>query len=44
VYVASGELACQLPKPTVIAIGSGDADCVPLVVRLRERGIHQAVQ
>ena len=34
------ELACQLPKPTVIAIGSGDADFVPLVVRLRERGIR----
>ncbi|QDL56287.1 NYN domain-containing protein [Rhodoferax aquaticus] len=34
------ELACQLPKPAVIAIGSGDADFVPLVVRLRERGIR----
>lgn len=34
------ELACQTPKPTVIAIGSGDADFVPLVVRLRERGIR----
>ena len=34
------ELACQLPKPSVIAIGSGDADFVPLVVRLRERGIR----
>ena len=34
------ELACQSPKPTVIAIGSGDADFVPLVVRLRERGIR----
>lgn len=33
------ELACQLPKPTVLAICSGDADFVPLVVRLRERGI-----
>lgn len=33
------ELACLLPKPTVIAICSGDADFVPLVVRLRERGI-----
>ena len=33
------ELACQLPKPSVIAICSGDADFVPLVVRLRERGI-----
>ena len=34
------EMACQSPKPTVIAIGSGDADFVPLVVRLRERGIR----
>jgi hypothetical protein len=34
------ELACQTPKPSVIAIGSGDADFVPLVVRLRERGIR----
>lgn len=34
------ELACQTPKPTVMAIGSGDADFVPLVVRLRERGIR----
>ena len=34
------ELACQPAKPTVIAIGSGDADFVPLVVRLRERGIR----
>ncbi len=34
------ELACQSPKPTVVAIGSGDADFVPLVVRLRERGIR----
>jgi uncharacterized LabA/DUF88 family protein len=34
------ELACQSPKPSVIAIGSGDADFVPLVVRLRERGIR----
>jgi uncharacterized LabA/DUF88 family protein len=34
------DLACQTPKPTVIAIGSGDADFVPLVVRLRERGIR----
>lgn len=33
------ELACQSPRPTVIAICSGDADFVPLVVRLRERGI-----
>lgn len=34
------ELACQTPKPNVMAIGSGDADFVPLVVRLRERGIR----
>lgn len=34
------ELACQVPTPRVIAIGSGDADFVPLVVRLRERGIR----
>ena len=34
------ELACQSPKPTVFAIGAGDADSVPLVVRLRERGIR----
>lgn len=31
--------ACQTPAPTMIVIGSGDADFVPLVVRLRERGI-----
>lgn len=34
------ELACQMPRPTVLAIGSGDADFAPLVVRLRERGIR----
>lgn len=34
------ELACQTPTPTVLALGSGDADFVPLVVRLRERGIR----
>ena len=34
------ELACQVPKPTVVAIGSGDADFLPIVVRLRERGIR----
>lgn len=34
------ELACQTPRPTVLAIGSGDADFAPLVVRLRERGIR----
>lgn len=33
------ELACQTPRPSLIVIGSGDADFVPLVVRLRERGI-----
>jgi hypothetical protein len=32
-------LACQKPAPAMIVIGSGDADFVPLVVRLRERGI-----
>ena len=34
------EFACQKPRPTVVAIGSGDADFVPLVVRLREFGIR----
>ena len=34
------ELACQTPQPTVVAVGSGDADFLPLVVRLRERGIR----
>jgi hypothetical protein len=33
------ELACQTPAPQTVIIGSGDADFVPLVVRLRERGI-----
>lgn len=33
------ELACQIPAPQTLVIGSGDADFVPLVVRLRERGI-----
>lgn len=33
------ELACQTPPPRTVIIGSGDADFVPLVVRLRERGI-----
>lgn len=33
------EFACQKPAPSIIVIGSGDADFVPLVVRLRERGI-----
>lgn len=34
------EFACQQPAPAMIVIGSGDADFVPLVVRLRERGIQ----
>lgn len=34
------ELSYQTPRPTIIAIGSGDADFVPLVIRLRERGIR----
>lgn len=34
------EFACQTPAPRMIVIGSGDADFVPLVVRLRERGIR----
>jgi NYN domain len=33
------ELACQTRSPKTVIIGSGDADFVPLVVRLRERGI-----
>ncbi len=33
------ELACLAPRPKLIVIGSGDMDFVPLVVRLRERGI-----
>lgn len=33
------QFACQTPAPSMIVIGSGDADFVPLVVRLRERGI-----
>ena len=33
------ELACQASAPSTMVIGSGDADFVPLVVRLRERGI-----
>ena len=33
------ELACIAPIPKMIVIGSGDLDFVPLVVRLRERGI-----
>lgn len=34
------EFACQTPAPKMMVIGSGDADFVPLVVRLRERGIR----
>ena len=34
------ELACQTPGLKTIVIGSGDADFVPLLVRLRERGIR----
>jgi hypothetical protein len=34
------ELACQNPPPQLVVIGSGDADFLPLVVRLRERGIR----
>lgn len=34
------EFACQTPTPKMVVIGSGDADFVPLVVRLRERGIR----
>lgn len=33
------DFACQMPAPSMIVVGSGDADFVPLVVRLRERGI-----
>jgi hypothetical protein len=34
------ELACMTPRPKLVVIGSGDLDFVPLVVRLRERGIR----
>lgn len=34
------ELACLHPAPKAVYLGSGDADFVPLVVRLRERGIR----
>lgn len=34
------ELACRNPPPVCMVIGSGDADFLPLVVRLRERGIR----
>lgn len=36
------ELACMAPRPKLVVIGSGDLDFVPLVVRLRERGIKVA--
>lgn len=34
------ELACLAPRPRTLVIGSGDLDFLPLVVRLRERGIR----
>jgi len=34
------EASYATPSPTAIAIGSGDADFVPLVLRLRERGFR----
>lgn len=34
------ELSYQTPQPTTVVIGSGDADFVPLVLRLRERGFR----
>ncbi|RYF23816.1 MAG: NYN domain-containing protein [Comamonadaceae bacterium] len=34
------ETSYATPRPTCIAIGSGDADFVPLVLRLRERGFR----
>jgi len=34
------ELACLMPRPKLMVIASGDLDFVPLVVRLRERGIR----
>ena len=34
------EASYATPRPTAIAIGSGDADFVPLVLRLRERGFR----
>ncbi len=36
------ELAC-LEQPSVLALGSGDSDFYPLVVRLRERGVRVMV-
>ena len=34
------ELSWQSPRPSTFVIGSGDADFVPLVLRLRERGFR----
>jgi len=34
------EASYATPRPTAFAIGSGDADFVPLVLRLRERGFR----
>lgn len=34
------ELSYLVPRPDVFVIGSGDADFVPLVLRLRERGFR----
>ena len=34
------EMSCQTPRLDMIVIGSGDADFVPLVLRLRERGFR----
>lgn len=34
------ELSYASPRPSTIVIGSGDADFVPLVLRLRERGFR----
>ncbi len=34
------ELSYATPRPAAIVIGSGDADFVPLVLRLRERGFR----
>lgn len=36
------ELACE-QRPAVLALGSGDSDFYPLVVRLRERGVRVIV-
>lgn len=38
--VDATELACQTAGLKLVVIGSGDADFVPLVVRLREKGIR----